>query len=293
MAFAHVLRGIELLLWEPGRKGGSHCMSIITISRGSYSKGQEVAEKVGARLGYECISRDVLLEASKEFNVPEIKLVRAIHDAPSILDRIGYKKDRYITFIRSAILQHFKKDNVVYCGLAGHFFANNISHVLKVRVIADLEERVRSEVEREGISRKEALHILKQDDEERRKWSEHLYGIDTRDPSLYDLVIHVRKMSTEDAAKVICDTVALDTFKTTPESQQAVEDLAIAAQVKAALMDFRPDVDVVSSRGLVQIHTAALLVKGEDFVGDIEAIARSVDGVKEVKVGVKPMDLSD
>jgi cytidylate kinase len=293
MALGHALYGIELLLREPRRKGGSHCMSIITISRGSYSKGQEVAKKVSERLEYDCISRDVLLEASKEFNVPEIKLVRAIHDAPSILDRIGYKKDRYITFIRSAILQHFKKDNVVYCGLAGHFFVRNISHVLKVRVIADLEERVRSEVEREGISRKEALHILKQDDEERKKWSEHLYGIDTRDPSLYDLVIHVRKMSTDDAAEVICETVALDTFKTTPESQQAVEDLAIAAQVKAALMDFRPDVDVVASRGLVQIHTAALLVKGEDLVGDIEAIARSVDGVKEVRVGVKPMDLSD
>jgi cytidylate kinase len=267
-------------------------MSIITISRGSFSKGKEVAEKVGAKLGYDCLAREVLLEASKEFNVPEIKLLRAIHDAPSILDRFGYKKDRYITFIRSAILQHFKKDNVVYCGLAGHFFVKNIPHVLKVRIIADLEERVKSEVEREGISRKEALQIIRQDDEERRKWSEHLYGINSQDPSLYDLVIHIKEMSTDDAAQVICETVALESFKTTPESQQAVEDLAVAAQVKAALMDFRPDVDVVASGGLVQIHTAALLVKGEGLVSDIEAIARSVDGVKEVRVGVKPMDIS-
>lgn len=35
-------------------------MAIITISRGSYSKGKEVAEKVAEKLGYECISRDVL-----------------------------------------------------------------------------------------------------------------------------------------------------------------------------------------------------------------------------------------
>ena len=58
-------------------------MAIITISRGSYSRGEEVAQKVAQKLGYECISRDILLEASKEFNIPEIKLVRAIHDAPS------------------------------------------------------------------------------------------------------------------------------------------------------------------------------------------------------------------
>jgi hypothetical protein len=38
-------------------------MSIITISRGSYSRGKEVAEKVAAALGYECISREILLAA--------------------------------------------------------------------------------------------------------------------------------------------------------------------------------------------------------------------------------------
>jgi cytidylate kinase len=263
-------------------------MSIITISRGSYSKGKEVAEKVSAKLGYECISREVLIEASKEFNVPEIKLVRAIHDAPSILDRIGYKKDRYIAFIWSTLLRHFRKGDVVYYGLAGHFLVKDIPHVLKVRVIADLDQRVKSEVAREGISRTEALHIIEHDDEERRKWSHYLYGINTSDPSLYDLVIHIRCMTTDDAAAVICNTVALDTFKTTPESQQAMEDVAVASMVKAALMDLAPDVDVVADGGSVQIHTAALLFEAEGIAAEIEAIAKSIDGVKEAKVGVKP-----
>ena len=61
-------------------------MAIITISRGSYSKGKEIAEKVAQLLGYKCVARDVLLETSEEFNVPEIKLIRAIHDAPSFIN---------------------------------------------------------------------------------------------------------------------------------------------------------------------------------------------------------------
>ena len=44
-------------------------MAIITISRGSYSKGKEVAERVAQTLGYDCISREILLEASEHFNV--------------------------------------------------------------------------------------------------------------------------------------------------------------------------------------------------------------------------------
>ena len=67
-------------------------MAIITISRGSYSRGKEVAEKLAQDLGYQVLSRDILLEASERFNIPEIKLVRAIHDAPSIFERFTYGK---------------------------------------------------------------------------------------------------------------------------------------------------------------------------------------------------------
>jgi len=268
-------------------------MAIITISRGSFSKGKEVGEKLAERLGYECISREVILEASREFDIPEIKLVRAIHDAPSILDRIGYRQEKYIAFIQAEILKHFRKDNVVYCGLAGHFFVKDVAHVLKVRIIADLDERVKIEAERERIPRKEALRILQSDDEERRKWSIHLYGIDTHKPELYDLFIHIKKITTDDAVHIICETLALDRFKTSPESQQHMEDLALAAEVRAAIVDIETDVDVVASKGNVQVHTAALLTHERGIVKDIEVVARSIAGVKEITVAVKPKNPLD
>ncbi len=182
-------------------------MSIVTISRGSYSKGKEVAEKVAAKLGYECLARDTIIETSKEFNVPEIKLFRAIHDAPTILERFNYSKEKYLAYLRVTMLEHFQKDNVVYHGLGGQFFLRDICHVLKVRIIADMEDRVKFDMEREGISKEEALRILRSDDNERRKWSTYLYGIDTWDPSLYDLVLHIKKIATDDAADIICQTV--------------------------------------------------------------------------------------
>jgi hypothetical protein len=112
-------------------------MSIVTISRGSYSRGKEVAEELAQKLGYRCFSRDILIKASEQFNIPEIKLIRAIHDAPSILDRFTFGKERYVAYIRSALLEQVQKDDVVYHGLAGHFFLQGIPHVLKVRITAD------------------------------------------------------------------------------------------------------------------------------------------------------------
>ena len=174
-------------------------MSIITISRGSYSQGKEVAEKLAETLGYECISRNILLEASEEFNVSEIKLIRAIHDAPSILKRLTIAKESYISYVRSALLRHVRNDNMVYHGLAGHFFLQNIPHVLKVRIIAAFEERVKEEMNRENISTEEACKVIKKDDEERRRWGLSLYGKDTSDASLYDIVLNIRNMTVDDA----------------------------------------------------------------------------------------------
>ena len=117
-------------------------MAIITISRGSHSRGAEIAERVAQNLGYECISREVLLETSGQFNIPEVKLVRALHDAPSVLERFTNGKQKYVAFIEQAFLEHMHKNDVVYHGLAGHFFLKDVAHVLKVRILADMDVRV-------------------------------------------------------------------------------------------------------------------------------------------------------
>jgi cytidylate kinase len=209
-------------------------MAIITISRGSYYRGKEVAEKLAQKLGYDCISREILLEASEEFNIPEIKLIRAIQDAPSILERFTRQKEKYVAFIRAALLKHVQKDNVVYHGLFGHFFLQDIPHVLKVRIVGDLEARVADEVKREGISADKAREIIMRDDEERRKWALYLYGADAWDATLYDLVIHLKTITVDDAVSLITHVLELPGFQTTPQSQEAIDSLVEAARMEMA-----------------------------------------------------------
>jgi cytidylate kinase len=263
-------------------------MAIITISRGSYSKGKEVAEKVAERLGYECIAREVLMEASEYFNIPEIKLVRALHDAPSVLERFTYGKEKYLAFIEAAILDRLRRDDVVYHGLAGHFFLKGVNHVLKIRILADMEDRVRLEMDRESIPRDEALHVLKKDDHERRQWSLNLFGSDSWDPSLYDLVIHIHKITVEDAVNIICQTAQSERFRTTVESQKVMDDLVLASRVKTALIDACPSVRVHARDGVAYVHVSGGPGVGEAFVDDLKERAKTVPAVKEVVIEVSP-----
>jgi len=259
-------------------------MSIITISKGSYSRGGEVAEKLAKKLDYECISRIILLEASEQFNIPSIKLVRAIHDAPSFLDRLTYGKERYVAYIRAALLNHLQKGNVVYHGLAGHFFLQGVPNVLRVRIIANFEKRVAKEMKQEKISAEKASRILKKDDKERRRWSQHLYGIDTWDPSLYDVVLNIATLTVEDAVDIIVHTAKLPCFQMTPESQEILANVALAAQVQAALVKSYPKIDVCAENGVIYVSAEGPLIQEKRIRFELNKSAQKIAGVKEVKV---------
>jgi cytidylate kinase len=258
-------------------------MTIITISRGSYSRGKAVAEEVASRLGYECLSRDILLAASKEFNIPEIKLVRALHDAPSVLERFTHGKERYLCHLRTSLLQYAMQGNIVYHGLAGQFFLSGIPHIFKLRIIADMTDRVQEEMRRENISEEEARYILMKDDDERRKWGMQVYGIDTWDSRLYDMVLHIGGLTVDDAADIVCHAVQKKAFQEAPGSREAVEDMYLAAQVQSATISLLPSAVVKAEAGVVSIIAPDIhSVLTDKAIGRITAAARKIEGVKDV-----------
>ncbi|MDR3629587.1 MAG: cytidylate kinase-like family protein [Desulfocapsaceae bacterium] len=263
-------------------------MAIITISRGSFSKGKEVAERVAAHLDYRSVSREVILEASEDFHIPLNRLDHAIHDAPSILQRFTYEKQKYIAYVASEILTRFERDNVVYHGLAGHFFARNLPHLLKVRIIADMEDRIVALMEKDGLERDQAAAFLEKDDRDRKAWSYQLYGVDTTDCKLYDLVIHIGKLTIDDAVGLICTAAVRPQFRATAESQQMIENLALAARTRAALIEEYPTCEVTSDAGTVAITVRASQHTDTGLAASIEEKALKIPGVSAAVVRLRP-----
>ncbi|MBL7217588.1 MAG: cytidylate kinase-like family protein [Desulfobacteraceae bacterium] len=261
-------------------------MSIVTVARGSYSHGQEIAEKVAQKLGYNCISREVILEASKEFNIPEIKLMQAFEDSPSIVDRFIHGKRRYIAYTRAVLLDHLTKGNVVYHGFAGHFFVEGISHVLKILITAKVEDRISLVMERDKISRKEAILFIKKIDDQRRKWGQMLYGIEPWDPCLYDLTFHIDRITVEDAVDTICQVSRLEQFQTNPESEKAFDDLVLTVKVANFLIDVRPRVDVYIDNKFVYLKPPGPLSQDSEVVSKMGEIMKTIPGIRGIKVAI-------
>jgi len=211
-------------------------MGIITISRGSYGNCKEIAQKLSVKLGYRCITREDLLKSSKDFNLPELELTEAIDDASSIFEKLKGGKRHYSAIIREAFLEHIQKDNVVYDGFAGQFFTKGIPNILKVRIIADFERRIKVVMRRKNIDEEEARKLLHKIDSERRKWGMSLYCIDTCISELYDIVLQINNLSTDDAVDILYGFAKGPCFQTTAESQNRINELLSAAKAYSEIL---------------------------------------------------------
>lgn len=265
-------------------------MGIIIISRGSYSHGVEFAEALGERLGYKCISREALIKASNEFNIPELKLKTAIDNAPSTIDHLTYKKDKYLAFIRTSILEHLVQDNCIYHGICGHAFVQGVGHELSIRIDANFDDRVQRVMERDKVSKEEAQHFIKKIDEERREWSLYVTGCDPQDSSLYDLIFNVSATSEDVIIDNIVEYIQKPFFQATPESQREIEDLLLAARVKSSLVHKYPQAQVTANNGIVYVKVKSTLPEvAQKELEDIKEIDKRVYGIKDININILPL----
>jgi cytidylate kinase len=240
-------------------------MAVITISRGSFSHGREIAEKTAKMLGYECVSREILVEAAQLFNVSEKKLMRSLNDAPGILERMVHGREQYLEYIKAALLEYARKGNMIYHGHAGHLLLTEIPQVLKVRIIADKDDRINLLQKRKNVTREAAVEIIENEDKNRIHWTRYLYKTDIHDPKLYDIVINIGNLTIEDACEIICLAAQSKTYRMTDASKQAVEDLAIASRLRAALQPVC-DAEVFVENGDVYVTVAAQKRKKTGYV---------------------------
>ena len=260
-------------------------MAIIAISRGTFSGGEALAKRVAERLGYQCLSREANLEeAAKTYGVPAADLVAAMEKRPSFLHRVLGERTAHLTCVQAALCERAQADNLVYHGLAGHLLLPGIAHVLRVRVIADASYRIQTAREQLDLGHAEALAYIEKVDRERRQWVRFLFEVEWDDASLYDLVLNLSRMSLTTATETVVRLAAHDDFKATADSRRAMQNLTLASRVSAKLATHprtrEITLKVVADGGMVTITGETRL---EPVNETIQAVARQVDGVREVR----------
>jgi len=256
-------------------------MSVITISRGTYSGGKTLAECLSYKLGFRCVGREEIVQRAAARGIREQDLRAALDQPPSAMGTFNHRKYIYLALIQAALTEEVKEGRVIYHGLGGHLLLKGGIGVLRLRIIAPLEYRIRMAQQQLRLSRPEVIAHIQKMDEERRKWTRYLYGLDWEDPSLYDLIINLEYIDIDQACRLVAGMTREAYFEFSPEARAILRDLALASRVKAELA-----VNPFTSNLEVEVEAAggAVTIKGSFFeqADEVRRVVSAIPGVAEI-----------
>ena len=264
-------------------------MSIVTITHAAFSGGTAIAENVASKLGYRSIDREVLLEASKRYGIPEAKYSEVLETQGKWWERWVESLRLYRITLQAAMCEVAQEGNMVYHGRVGQELFPGVGHVLKVLVIAPLEHRVEVAKKQRSFDDQAARNYIRELDRVRSRRVRALFNTDWQDPVIYDLVINSSRLSSETAAHLIASAAQSREYQATVESEKSLQDLTMTSRVQAALITANKTRNVIltvrSDSG--KVHISGILADTE-LEKEVVRIAKEIPGVAEVVTDIEP-----
>jgi cytidylate kinase len=262
-------------------------MSVIIISSDSFEIEQKTAGLIAESIGYGSLTReDILPKVADKYKVPEEDLLKVLEKRPSMFKSSFRRWRLLLSYIQEAVLSEILKDNLICHGLAAHLYVLGVSHVLRVRVLSNEEERVEQIMNQNRIPREAASKMLEKEKKYRSRWSKDLFDLDETDSSRYDLSINLNNIDLDDAIKIIEETISYRRFKTMTYSMRCAEDLALAARARAVLMGRFPDIRVRAHNGKLVVSLLSLRREKKKKTKIIKEMTSEINGVDYVEVHV-------
>lgn len=259
-------------------------MPIIAMTKEMWSMGSSIGQEIARELGYQFIRKDIMREAAREFHALEKKLVEAVEEKPGFFEILGETARRHHIFVAAEVFEFALRDRVVIMGRWSTQLLKNIEHAVRVRICAPLDIRMHRMKEQLSIGDAEAFQRIRQHDQGVASRIHQFFDVEWADPLHYDLTINTGKLSLGAAVAQVTRLAEAPEFQPTETSRRRLENLALAAKVRAMLKSQRAtvhlDLDVVAHEGDVTIRGIVPEVVDRD---EIDRIARTVAGVRGLK----------
>lgn len=195
----------------------------VTISRQAGCGGVIVAEKLAGYLqqhapssgpAWTVFDRELMqkvladhhLPARLEKFFPEDR-VSAIED--TVAEILGELPTSHVLVkeVAETILKFAELGNVVLIGRAGNIVTAKLPHVLHVRLVAPLEDRIHRICRDDHKTPAEARRFCLDEEQARARYVRTHYHADINDPLQYHLIINTSRVGYENSARMIGDAV--------------------------------------------------------------------------------------
>ena len=272
-------------------------MSVIAIARGTFSAALKLSKYIADELDFRLVTREEVYDAAIIYGIKETGLGKiSIVDQkpPSLLHRFSEKRRQYLACFQTALMDFALHDNLIYVGHLAHLLLSDYRPVFRIRLAATDKYRINKLREERELSYEEAKHLIDDIDERRLKWGQFLYGVDWRDPVLYDLVINPEKFTLESAGKLILAAAKSLDLKPTHQDIEVLKNLRLQSVVQLAIWasprtkGFQGNIQADAIAGEVRVYGKAPNMYTETWEKDLRKVISKVEDVKNIVITLSP-----
>lgn len=190
--------------------------SYLTISRQAGSGGTEVARRVGERLGWSVLDRDLVNVLAQRIEL-EPRLLQLMDEtrvswfSETLLNLFNSRlvlQDSYVSMLSRVIALAAFEGRVIIVGRGANLVLPP-DDGLRVRVVAPRGLRIAALVEREGLESKAAAMRLDEVDTSRANFVRRHFHAEVSDTANFDLVIDAARFGLGGSADLICHSLGL------------------------------------------------------------------------------------
>lgn len=264
-------------------------MPIVTIFSGTYCNEDAVVKELLGHFNFKHVTdSEIIARASKASGISESKIAKALVGKSSLFNQLTHDRERAIANLKMALASLFReqRDNILAQGFTGLLAPRNITHNLRVCLIADLKHRI-ALAKDAGMSEDQAAKTIRRNDEERAAWTAAVLDrADPWDTSLYDVSLPTDKMSPDEIVAFLEKILTKSVLQTTPASEQAMDDFLTASRVEVALAEQGHQVAVEVSNGNVTLTINKHVLMLNRLKEELQSIASPIENVKKVETKI-------
>ena len=179
-------------------------MPVITISRQMGSLGDEVASALSSKLGWEIITRDLLMERF----FPDINPDQRTRLAESARFYLSEYKDgkSFKEVLSESLIGMSRDSSAILVGFGSQLFFSSDENAIHVRIVAPDDVRLSRIQKQFHLSEQAARDLLSLTDRKHKRFVSYVFSADSTDQALYHLVLNTGYMSVDECVAAILAT---------------------------------------------------------------------------------------
>lgn len=269
-------------------------MPIVAMTREMGSLGKDIAQGVSDALGIPLYYEEIIDHLADRMRLRKSHVTRLLDGSAGLLERMTADKTSLSIFAAEEIVKLAQKDKgAVIRGWGATHLLRPVPHALCVRVCAPFELRKQRMLQRLGSDDADKVAMeVRDNDEAHAAIIRRHFNLNFADAEHYDLVLNTERMSVAHCVEEILHAARSPDFAETAQSRQALADLALSWQVKAAL---RHSTRTRGMRVTVKAEGATVSFNGAGYSAEDRAamheVVKTVPGVKEINDGMRDLEV--